>query len=117
MRDYQIIILILGILFSQIVSKILKRIIKQNRPIKSKTYGMPSTRSTIITFIIFYLILINNFKLNTKITIIILGLISISVKYMIKETRFKKLLKKLPFLLLFYEAVHRIWPQGTEPPA
>lgn len=85
MKDYQVIILISGILFSQILAKILKKIIKQRRPIKSKTYGMPSSRSTIISFIVFYLIFINKFKLSTKFIIIIIGLISLSMKYIIKE--------------------------------
>jgi len=85
MKDYQVIILISGILFSQILAKTLKKIIKQSRPIKSKTYGMPSSRSTIISFIVFYLIFINKFKLSTKFIIIIIGLISLSMKYIIKE--------------------------------
>ena len=85
MYDYQVIILISGILFSQILAKILKKIIKQDRPVKSKTYGMPSSRSTIISFIVFYLILTNKFKLSTKFIIIITGLISLSMKYIIKE--------------------------------
>ena len=85
MKDYQVIILISGILFSQILAKTLKKIIKQSRPIKSKTYGMPSSRSTIVSFIVFYLIFINKFKLSTKFIIIILGLLSLSIKYMIKE--------------------------------
>ena len=85
MKDYQVIILISGILFSQIFVKILKEIIKQNRPIKSKTYGMPSSRSTVISFIVFYLIFVNKFKLSTKFIIIILVLLSLSIKYIIKE--------------------------------
>jgi len=44
MKDYQIIVLISGIFLSQILAKTLKKIIKQSRPIKSKTYGMPSSR-------------------------------------------------------------------------
>ena len=85
MKDYQIIVLISGILFSHILAKILKNIIKQSRPIKSKTYGMPSSRSTVVSFIVFYLILTNKFKLSTKFIIIILGILSLSMKYVIKE--------------------------------
>ena len=85
MKDYQVIVLISGIFFSQILAKTLKKIIKQSRPIKSKTYGMPSSRSTIVSFIVFYLIFINKFKLSTKFIIIILGLLSVSMKYVIKE--------------------------------
>ena len=54
MKDHNAILLISGILFSQVLAKILKKIIKQSRPIKSKTYGLPSSRATIISFIIFY---------------------------------------------------------------
>ena len=85
MKDYQVIVLISGIFLSQILAKTLKKIIKQSRPIKSKTYGMPSSRSTVVSFIVFYLILTNNFKLPTKFIIIILGLLSLSMKYVIKE--------------------------------
>ena len=85
MKDYQVIILISGIFLSQILAKTLKKIIKQSRLIKSKTYGMPSSRSTVVSFIVFYLILINKFKLSTKFIIIILGLLSLSMKYIIKE--------------------------------
>lgn len=85
MKDYQVIILIFGIFLSQILAKTLKKIIKQSRPIKSKTYGMPSSRSTVVSFIVFYLILTNKFKLSTKFIIIILGLLSLSMKYIIKE--------------------------------
>lgn len=85
MKDYQVIILIFGIFLSQILAKTLKKIIKQHRPIKSKTYGMPSSRSTVVSFIVFYLILTNKFKLSTKFIIIILGLLSLSMKYIIKE--------------------------------
>ena len=85
MKDYQVIILISGIFLSQILAKTLKKIIKQHRPIKSKTYGMPSSRSTVVSFIVFYLILTNKFKLSTKFIIIILGLLSLSMKYIIKE--------------------------------
>ena len=85
MKDYQVIILIFGIFLSQILAKTLKKIIKQSRPIKSKTYGMPSSRSTVVSFIVFYLILTNKFKLSTKFIIIILGILSLSMKYIIKE--------------------------------
>ena len=85
MKDYQVIVLISGIFLSQILAKTLKKIIKQSRPIKSKTYGMPSSRSTVVSFIVFYLILTNKFKLSTKFIIIILGLLSLSMKYIIKE--------------------------------
>ena len=85
MKENNVILLMSGILFSQIIAKLLKKFIKQTRPTLSKTYGMPSSRATIISFIVFYLIFTNKFKTNTKLIIIIIGLISLFMKYFIKE--------------------------------
>ena len=85
MKDNNVIFLMSGILFSQIIAKSLKKFIKQSRPSISKTYGMPSSRATIISFIVFYLIFINKFKIKTKLIIIFIGLISLFMKYFIKE--------------------------------
>ena len=92
MKDYQVIVFISGILFSQILAKILKKIIKQSRPIKSKTYGMPSSRSTIVSFIVFYLILTNKLSNKSKFIIILIGLISLLMKYYLKEHSLSQLI-------------------------
>ena len=85
MKDNNVIFLMSGILFSQFIAKLLKKLIKQSRPTISKTYGMPSSRATILSFIVFYLIFTNRFKIKTKLIIIFIGLISLFMKYFIKE--------------------------------
>ena len=85
MKEHRGVLFLSGILFAQLISKIFKRIIKQSRPIKSKTYGMPSSRATIISFIVFFLIFTNKFSTKTKTIMIIIGIISLSMKYVIHE--------------------------------
>ena len=92
MNEHQAILFLSGILFAQLFAKVLKNIIKQARPIKSKTYGMPSSRATIISFIVFFLIFTNKFSIKTKSIIIIIGIISLSMKYIIKEHTIYQLL-------------------------
>jgi len=92
MKENQIILLLGGILFSQIISKILKKIIKQSRPIKTKTYGMPSSRATILSFIVFYLILTNKLSNKSNFIIILIGLISLFMKYYLKEHSLSQLI-------------------------
>lgn len=85
MKDKNAIILISGILTIQIIVKILKKIFKINRPVKSKTYGFPSSRAAVISFIIMYLIFKNKFKDKTKKIIIFLGILSLLLKIYLKE--------------------------------
>ena len=85
MNDKEVIILFIGILFLNIFIKVLKNIIKQPRPIKTNTYGMPSSKSTITSFILFYLICINKFKLSTNIYLLILLILIILIKYIYQE--------------------------------
>lgn len=92
MKENQIVLLLGGILFSQIISKILKNFIKQSRPIKTKTYGMPSSRATILSFIVFYLILTNKLSNKSKFIIILIGLISLFMKYYLKEHSLSQLI-------------------------
>ena len=92
MNEHQAVLFLSGILFAQLFTKFLKNIIKQVRPTKSKTYGMPSSRATILSFIVFFLIFTNKFSLKTKAIIIIIGVISLSMKYIIKEHTIYQLL-------------------------
>ena len=85
MKEHKAVLFLSGILFAQLVSKIFKRIIKQTRPVKSRTYGMPSSRATIISFIVFFLIFTNKFSTKTKTIMITIGVISLSMKYIIQE--------------------------------
>ena len=88
MNDEKITKLIMGLLFIQICVKILKRIIKQNRPVQPKNsdYGMPSTRAASVFFIAVYLILANpNLKNITKYLLIGFAFSSSYMKYYLKE--------------------------------
>ena len=95
MEDKTAIKFIGGITSSFILVKILKNILKEPRPIVGKTYGMPSSRSTIMAFIVVFLLLNYKFKVETKYIIIILGLISIYLKYYFKEHSLKQLIAGL----------------------
>jgi membrane-associated phospholipid phosphatase len=81
-----------GLLSLQIIVKLVKRILKESRPIKTKTYGMPSTRSAFMFFIVTYLIFTNNLKNETKLLLISGALLSIYMKYHLKEHTINQLL-------------------------
>ena len=95
MEDKTAIKFIGGITSSFIIVKILKDIIKENRPIVGKTYGMPSSRSTVMAFIITFLLLNYSFKIETKYIIIALGLVAIYLKYYLKEHSLKQIVAGL----------------------
>ena len=92
MNDKQCIIFFLGIFFINIFVKIIKKIIKQQRPIPSNTYGMPSSKSSVMTFILVYLICVNHFKRTTIIFIISVSIITILIKYFYQEHSLSQLL-------------------------
>ena len=64
MNDYQIIIFFVSVLFLNIMVKYLKGVLKEKRP-NNKCYGMPSSKSTVLTFILIYLINIHKYKNKT----------------------------------------------------
>ena len=85
-NDNQAIALLYGLLSVIIMVKVLKFCIKQKRPDPvARGYGMPSTRAAVITFLTSYLILCNNFTMNTKIIMIVLASIIIYLKYHLRE--------------------------------
>ena len=90
MNDKEVIVLFVGILILNIFVKVLKKIIKESRPIKTNTYGMPSSKSTITTFILVYLIC--NFKVKTILYLIILGVVIILIKYIYQEHSLSQLI-------------------------
>jgi membrane-associated phospholipid phosphatase len=95
MNDRTIIKLIVGLLFIQVGVKILKRIIKQNRPIQPKDsdYGMPSTRAASVFFIAVYLILVlPKLQTITKYLLILFAISSSFMKYYLMEHSFIQLL-------------------------
>ena len=92
MDDKTVIKFIGGITVSFILVKILKNILKEPRPILGKTYGMPSSRSTIMAFILFFLLINYEFKTSTKIILVILTLLCLSIKYYLKQHSINQLL-------------------------
>ena len=85
MKEKEIVIFYIGIITLQYIVKLLKNIIKQNRPIQSNTYGMPSTKSATLFFILSYLFINNKITTKNKILLIILSIIGISYKLYYKE--------------------------------
>jgi membrane-associated phospholipid phosphatase len=81
-----------GLLSLQIIVKLVKQFVKESRPIKTKTYGMPSTRSAFMFFIVTYLIFTNNLKNETKLLLVGGALLSIYMKYHLKEHTINQLL-------------------------
>ena len=107
MNDKDAIKLLVGIFLSFVIAKVLKRIIKQGRPIKGKTYGMPSSRATLMTFIVVFL-LSYNFKDKTKFIIIVLGLLTLFMKYYLKEHSFNQLFVGFILGLLIAYIIYRV---------
>ena len=74
-----------GLVSLQFIVKIVKQLIKEDRPIKTNTYGMPSTRAAFMCFIVSYLILTNKLKRET-IGLLVCGLlISLYAKFHMEE--------------------------------
>ena len=64
--------------------KYLKGVFKEKRP-NHKCYGMPSSKSTVMTFIVIYLINIHKYKDKTLMIIFILVILCLYIKHMYKE--------------------------------
>tara|TARA_B100000035_G_C20948226_1_gene530739 strand:+ start:541 stop:864 length:324 start_codon:yes stop_codon:yes gene_type:complete len=92
MNDKEAKKLLFGILLCYVLAKFLKKLIKQSRPIKGKTYGMPSSRSTVMAFIIFFLIMTYDFSMKTKIILVLIGITTLLMKYYLKEHSINQLL-------------------------
>lgn len=85
MNDNYILIFFIGLIVLQLLTKIIKSMIKEERPVKSKTYGMPSTKAATLSFIVCYFILTNKLKNKTIIILLIGLLIGVYSKYYMKE--------------------------------
>lgn len=90
MKDKDSLIFFGGLISLQYIVKFLKNIIKEDRPIKSKTYGMPSTKSATLFYILGYLIIQNNFKKNTIYLLILFTLLGLLYKLYYKEHTLKQ---------------------------
>lgn len=85
MKDKNIIIFYGGLILLQYIVKFLKKTIKQDRPIKKKTYGMPSTKSATLFYIMTYLMIMNNLQQKTRVILFIFCIIGILYKLVYKE--------------------------------
>ena len=84
--------LFLGIISLQFIVKCLKVFIKEERPIKSNTYGMPSSKSATLCFIASYILMNHTLKQSTQWIVIISLLLGIYIKYHINEHTLKQLI-------------------------
>lgn len=89
--DKYVLKLFLGLIFLQILVKFLKKLFKESRPIKSNTYGLPSTKAATLVFIATYLILTNKLRDSTIVIIVIALLLPLFMKYYSKEHSLKQL--------------------------
>ena len=89
--DKYVLKLFLGLIFLQILVKFLKKLFKESRPIKSNTYGLPSTKSATLVFIATYLILTNKLRDSTVVIIVTALLLPLFMKYYSKEHSIKQL--------------------------
>ena len=71
--------------------KFLKKLFKESRPIKSNTYGLPSTKAATLVFIATYLILTNKLNSSTVVIIVTTLLLPLFMKYYSKEHSLKQL--------------------------
>ena len=92
MKDKNIIIFYGGLILLQYLVKFLKKIIKQERPIKRNTYGMPSTKSATLFYIMTYLMIMNNIEKRTKIILFILAIVGILYKLLYKEHSYEQVI-------------------------
>ena len=90
--DKYVLKLFLGLIFLQILVKFLKKLFKESRPIKSNTYGLPSTKAATLVFIATYLILTNKLKDSTVILLLVALLLPLFMKYYSKEHSIKQLI-------------------------
>lgn len=89
--DKYVLKLFLGLIFLQILVKFLKKLFKESRPIKSNTYGLPSTKAATLVFIATYLVLTNKLRNYTVIIIVTALLLPLFMKYYSKEHSIKQL--------------------------
>tara|TARA_B110000305_G_scaffold195775_1_gene220491 strand:- start:153 stop:485 length:333 start_codon:yes stop_codon:yes gene_type:complete len=89
--DKYVLKLFLGLIFLQILVKFLKKLFKESRPIKTNTYGLPSTKAATLVFIATYLILTNKLRDSTVVIIVTALLLPLFMKYYSKEHSLKQL--------------------------
>jgi len=81
-----------GLVSLQFIVKLGKQLIKEDRPIKTKTYGMPSTRAAFMCFIVAYLVLTNKLKRETLLLLVGGLLISLYAKIHMNEHSLRQII-------------------------
>jgi len=81
-----------GLVSLQFIVKFVKQMLKEDRPIKTKTYGMPSTRAAFMCFIVSYLILTNKLKEQTIFLLVAGASLSLYMKLYMKEHSLQQIL-------------------------
>ena len=89
--DKYVLKLFLGLIFLQILVKFLKKLFKESRPIKTNTYGLPSTKAATLVFIATYFILTNKLRGSTVVIILTVLFLPLFMKYYSKEHSLKQL--------------------------
>jgi acid phosphatase family membrane protein YuiD len=92
MNDKTALIFYIGIISLQYIVKFLKNIIKEDRPIKKNTYGMPSTKSATLFFIIGFLILKYKYENYTILKLFFLAFVGVLYKLYFKEHSIKQII-------------------------
>ena len=90
--DREVLKFFVGLVSLQLIVKLGKQLIKEDRPIKSLTYGMPSTRAAIMCFIESYLILTNKLRRETIAILIGALIISLYAKFHMKEHSLRQII-------------------------
>jgi len=90
MKDKNALIFFGGLVSLQYIVKFLKTIIKEDRPIKGKIYGMPSTKLATLFYTLGYLIGTNDFKKKTIYLMILITLFGLLYKLYYKEHSLKQ---------------------------
>jgi acid phosphatase family membrane protein YuiD len=110
MNDHKCVIFFGGLIFLQYLVKILKNILKIDRPIKSNTYGMPSTKSATLSYILIFLILQNKtMKFTIKIKLIFLTFIGLLYKLYYNEHSVIQILSGLIIGIIYGYIVYYIF--------
>jgi acid phosphatase family membrane protein YuiD len=89
--DKYVLKLFLGLIFLQIFVKFLKKLFKESRPIKSNTYGLPSTKAATLVFIATYLILTNKLNSSTVLILLVALILPLFMKYYSREHSMKQI--------------------------
>ena len=85
MKDEDVQKFIIGLTIVILITRFLKNILKISRPKKSSTYGMPSSKSSTLFYIIVFLLLFNKLSKETILIMIASILICCGIKYYSKE--------------------------------